>query len=73
MKQQNEPRAKSGQQPEALASLKSAARHDGVKPAAQGLKATRATAPRPETPGRADARAENILHRNADSDTRKKK
>ena len=73
MKPQSEPRAKPGQQPEALASLKSAARNDGVKPADQGLQATRATAPRPETPGRADARAENILRRNAASDTRKKK
>ena len=73
MKQQSEPRVKPGQQPEALASLKSAARNDGVKPDSQGLQATRATAPRSETPGRADARAEDILHRNADADARKKK
>ena len=73
MKSQSEARAKSGQQPEALALLKSAARNDGVKPVGQGLQATRATAPKSASPGRADALVEDILHRNADADTRKKK
>ena len=62
-----------GRQPEALASLEVAARHEGVKPAKQGLEATRETAPRPEDPDEKNSEATEILHRNAEADVRKRK
>ena len=62
-----------GRQPEALASLEAAARHDCMKPDKQGLQATRETAPKPEDPDEKNAEATRILHRNAAADVRKRK
>ena len=62
-----------GQQPAVSPSLESAARHDGVKAPEQGLLATGETAPVPADSAMKDAGAEEILHRNAQTDAERKK
>ena len=54
-----------GPQPEVLASLKVAAKHDGMKPLAQGMEAQADTAPEPSDPDLENAAATAILHENA--------
>lgn len=50
-----------GQQPEALRSLKSAARSGSRKPADQGLEAKGDTAPRPASPKQKQSAAAEVL------------
>jgi len=50
-----------GQQPEALRSLKSAARSGSRKPADQGLEAKGETAPRPASPRQKQSAAADVL------------
>ena len=56
------------QQPEAEASLESAARSGSKKPRDQGLKARGDTAPQPGSPEKGQARAADILGDNARKD-----
>ncbi|MFL5198853.1 MAG: hypothetical protein ACJ8BE_18345, partial [Microvirga sp.] len=55
-----------GQQPEALRSLKSAARSGSRKPAGQGYEARGDTAPKPAAPERKQKAAAEILDAGAD-------
>ena len=57
-----------GQQPEVLAGLEAAARHNGMKAPEQGLVANEETKPLPAQPEAKNAAATEILHGNAEAD-----
>ena len=61
-----------GQQPEALASLKAAARSGSKKPDDQGLQAKADTAPKPDSLEKEEAQAAEILKKGAERDTKGK-
>ena len=64
--------AERARQPEALASLKAAAKNHGMKPAGQGLDARPDTAPKRADPEQKNKKAESILHASAEADTHRR-